>query len=221
MTDERDLVIVVPMLGRPHRVQPLLESIRSATPAARVLFVLSPGDTKVAHAVEAVSAEVVTVPFRPVGDYARKINAGYRYTTEPLVFLAADDLRFHPGWCEAACAKLDAGIGVVGTNDLGSPRVLRGEHSTHSLVTRDYADRYGTIDQPGAILHEGYAHEWVDDELVETAKHRRAWAFAPDAKVEHLHPNWSKGVPDQLYAQQQARMRYGRPIYQRRRKLWT
>lgn len=219
--DAADLVILVPMLGRPHRVRPLLGSIEEATPGARVLWLLSEGDHKVRQAVGEVGGEILSLPFRPVGDYAHKINTGYRHTTEPLMFLAADDLRFHPGWFQAACAKLTPGISVVGTNDLGSPRVVRGEHSTHSMVTREYADRYGTIDQPGAILHEGYAHEFVDDEFVETAKYRRAWAFAVDAKVEHLHPNWGKTSPDRLYAQQQARMRYGRPIYQRRRKLWT
>lgn len=219
--DAADLVILVPMLGRPHRVRPLLTSIVETTPGARVLWLLSDGDRKVHRAVREVGGEILSLPFRPVGDYAVKINSGYRHTTEPLMFLGADDLKFHPGWYEAACAHLRPGIGVVGTNDLGSPRVVRGEHATHSLVTREYTDRYGTIDQPGAILHEAYAHEWVDDEFVETAKHRGAWAFAADAHVEHLHPNWGKNSEDRLYAQQQARMRYGRPIYERRRKLWT
>jgi hypothetical protein len=216
-----DLAIVVPMLGRAHRVEPLLESIHS-TCDARVLFALSPGDRAVQRAVARAGAESIVVPRRPIGDYARKINVGYRATTEPLIFLGADDLLFHTGWFGAATAQLRPGIGVVGTNDLGSPRVMRGDHSTHSLVTRDYADRYGTIDRPGEILHEGYVHEWVDDELVGTAKARRAWAFAHDARVEHLHPNWHPEVPiDRLYAAQRFRLRAGRPLYQRRQRLWT
>lgn len=216
------LVIVVPMLGRPHRVAPLLESIEATTPTARVLFALSPDDAAVAAEVRQAGRPYITVPYQPTGDYARKINAGYRHSTEPLIFLGADDLKFHPGWFEAATAKLDPGIGVVGTNDLGSPRVMRGEHATHSLVTREYADRLGVIDQPAQILFEGYAHEFVDDELVGTAKHRRAWAVAPDSHVEHLHPNWRRDVPvDALYAQQQQRMRQSRPLYLQRRRLWT
>ena len=34
-------------------------------------------------------------------------------TDEPLIFQGADDLRFYPGWLEAAKAKLAPGIGVV------------------------------------------------------------------------------------------------------------
>jgi hypothetical protein len=207
------------MLGRPHRVAPLLTSIR-ATCDARVMFCLSPLDLEVAAAVEAAGEEHILVPRQRLGDYARKINAGYRTTDEELLFLAADDLLFHPGWLEAAVAQLKPGIGVVGTNDLGSPRVMAGEHATHSLVTREYADRFGLIDKRGAVLFEGYHHEWVDDELVGTAKGRSAWAFATDAHVEHLHPNWGKGEMDSLYAQQRQRMRASATLYRRRSRLW-
>ncbi len=215
-----DLVIIVPMLGRAHRVEPLLESIH-ATCQARVLFAVSPGDTAVHQAIDRAGAQRVTVRRHAVGDYARKVNTGYRSTTEALIFTGADDLLFHPGWFEAATAQLTAGIGVVGTNDLGSPRVMRGEHATHSLVTRDYVERFGTIDQPGLVLHEGYIHEFVDDELVGTAKSRGAWAFAADAHVEHLHPNWGKAPTDPTYDAQRTRMRLGRSLYQRRQPLWT
>jgi hypothetical protein len=46
---------------------------------------------------------------------------------------------------------------------------MAGRHSTHSLVTRDYVERFGTIDEAGVVLHEGYPHEFVDDEFVQTA----------------------------------------------------
>lgn len=215
-----DLVILVPMLGRPHRVAPLLESIRE-TCDARVLFCLTPGDAAVLRAVEAAGGQCIMVAQKPAGDYARKINQGYQFTTQPHIFCGADDLRFHPGWYEAAVAEMRDGIGVVGTNDLGSPRVIAGEHSTHSLVARWYADQFGTIDQPGEIMHEGYQHEWVDDELVGTAMARGAWAFASGSKVEHLHPNWGKAPSDRQYAQQRTRMRQGATLYRKRRRLWT
>jgi hypothetical protein len=217
-----DLVIVVPMLGRAHRVVPLLESIDSTVPQARVLFALSPHDREVRRAVTTVGRQHITVPFQPCGDYARKINTGFRHTHEPLIFLAADDLLFHPGWFEAALAQLKPGVGVVGTNDLGSPRVVAGEHSTHSLVARDYINEYGgTADQPGEVLHEGYIHEWCDDELVGVAQARNAWAFAAGSHVEHLHPCWGKASTDPLYRQQQARMRRSRGLFKQRSRMWT
>lgn len=215
-----DLAILVPMLGRAHRVAPLLASIAEATPDAYVLFLLSPDDTAVRREVTRHHRQFLTVARRPTGDYARKINAGYRATSHPYLFTAADDLKFHPGWFESAVAAMTDGVGVVGTNDLGSPRVMAGEHSTHSLVARWYAD-LGTIDEPGKIYHEGYVHEYVDDELVGTAKRRGMWAFAVDAHVEHLHPDWGKAPGDRMYANQRARMRASRATYLKRRSLWT
>jgi hypothetical protein len=216
------------MLGRPHHVGPLLASLTETAPQARVVFAVTPTDTAVQSAIWAAGygGDMVKVEWKPRGDYARKINTVYRETTEPYIFCGASDLRFHPGWWQAAVACLADGIGVVGTNDLGSPRVMRGQHSTHSLVTRDYADRFGLIDQPGTVLCEAYVHEFVDDELVETAKRRGAWAFAADSLVEHLHPDWNKQIPggpriDRTYAAQRARMRAGRPIYAIRSRLWA
>lgn len=217
------VLVIVPVLRRPHRAVLVAESLAKATPQPhRLLFVASPGDTAEHEAVRATGADLLVIDEPPMpGDYARKVNAAYRSSTEPLLFLGADDLEFHPGWLKAAVWKLTNGIGVVGTNDLGNPRVMAGLHATHSLVTRRYADDFGTIDRPGEILHEGYHHEYVDDELVGTAKRRGAWAFAAESIVEHLHPHWAKAPTDPLYAAQAQRMRASRELFQRRRRLWT
>lgn len=210
------LVILVPVLARPHRVEGLLDSIRSATTSCevRVLFLTDPGDQAERDAVRAAAA-----PELPCGgSYAQKINAGISATTEALIFLGADDLRFHPGWFEAAIAKVRGTIGVVGTNDLGNERVIRGEHATHSLVARSYT-RQGAIDGP-ALLHEGYRHNFCDQEFVETARHRRAFAFASDSHVEHLHPHWGKADDDPTYAKGQVTFRLDRKTYHARRQLW-
>jgi hypothetical protein len=98
---------------------------------------------------------------------------------------------------------------------------MAGDHSTHSLVTREYVDKFGTIDEPGVVLHEGYHHEFVDDEFVQTAMFRGMWAFAEDSHVEHLHPNWNKAPSDRLYRMQRRRMRLGKRVYAERKHLWT
>lgn len=208
------------MLGRPHRVRPLLDSIEAATPEASVLFLLTGGDTTVRKTIEATGRRFVESQYRTVGDYATKINRGVGETDEPLLFTGADDLLFHPGWFASALAALHPGVGVVGTNDLGNPRVTSGDHATHFLVTREYT-KLGTIDQRGMLMCPLYPHEFVDDEFVGTAKHRCAWAMALDSHVEHLHPNWGKAKTDALYQQQPARMRRGQAIYRRRLRLWA
>lgn len=212
-----DLVVLVPVLRRPHRVKPLLDSIRATTPGdPRVLFIADPTDFEEQRAIHDEGGELLLID----GNYAKKINAGVRVTNEPLIFLGADDLNFHAGWLEAAVAELQGDFGVIGTNDLCNRRVMDGEHSTHSLVARWYT-ALGTIDDPSRLLHEGYPHEFVDDEFVETAKRRGAYAHAHDSLVEHLHPMVGKAPMDELYAGQRHRMRSGRRIFHSRRPLWT
>lgn len=212
-----ELAILVPVLRRPQNVRPLLRSIRKATPKPyRVLFIPDPEDWDELEALKRAKAEYLSVS----GNYAKKINAAIEHTIEPLVFLGADDIHFHPGWFEAAKAKLSDKIGVVGTQDLCNARVIRGEHSTHFLMARWYAD-LGTIDSQEGPLFEGYPHEYVDNELVETAKFRNAWAFANESIVEHLHPDAGKAPMDDLYAQRRPRMRRGFRVFKSRRRLWT
>lgn len=214
-----DLAILVPVLHRPHRVEPLLESIEANTTGHRVVFLATPGDNAEHDAIAAAGAEMILVDWRSRGDYARKINTAVRLTGEPYVFLGADDLRFHRGWFDRAAERMQTGVGVVGTNDLCNPRVMRGEHATHCLVARWYTQQ-GTVDDATKVLHEGYPHEFVDDEFVGTARKRDAFAFARDSVVEHLHPMAGKSPMDALYEGQKRRMRTGRPIFERRRRLW-
>ena len=109
------------------------------------------------------------------------------------------------------------------TNTGGSPG--GGFHpraaATHFLVTRSYVEQFGTIDEPGKFFHEGYPHEWVDDEAIGTAQYRKAYAYADDSIVEHMHPAWGKADWDDTYRRMGQRMRDGQTLFNRRRSLWT
>lgn len=216
-----DLVVLIPVLGRPHHIEPMLESLYKTTKSVTPLFLTSEFDIEPRDEIKRLGERFVDVRHRTKGDYARKINAGYKLSKEPLIFLGATDIKFHPKWFENAQRKLNKKVQVVGTNDLGNPFVMAGEHSTHTLVTRSYIDHYGTIDEPDKILHEGYIHEWVDNEFVGTAKHRKAWAMAMDSIVEHLHPIWGKGRWDAGYRETDKRVRRGSRYYKTRSVLWT
>lgn len=215
-----ELVILTPVLRRPQNVAPLLRSIGKATTRPyRVLFIADPDDRAEIAAIEPHVGAGVTLLLQ-AGNYARKINRGVEESDEPLIFTGADDLNFWPDWLEAAQAKLTEGIGVVGTLDLCNGRVTRGIHSTHSLVTRSYAE-LGTIDDSSRMLHEAYPHEFVDDEFIATAIYRQAFAHAHESVVEHLHPWVDKAPYDELYNAIRGRMRVGRRIFRAREHLWN
>lgn len=216
--------ILVPVLDRPHNAQPLVDSIRQSTLAEhQIVFLCSPGDQKEAAACMATGADVDIVGFENgPGDWAKKINHGFTVTQSEFCLLGADDLRFHPGWDDEALKVADStNAGVVGTNDLGNRTVMRGLHSTHPLVRRSYVEEHGTIDEPGKCLHEGYAHQWVDNELIVTAQMRGQWAFAKDSHVEHMHPFWKKGKMDSTYEKALSTSREDHAHFRSRQALWS
>jgi hypothetical protein len=206
--------VIVPVLGRPQNAAPFMESLKSSgADVATVYAVYTIGDDETARAWLDAGAEIVNgavedmIEGRPLGNqdtwahtFAEKVNLGYRETTEPWLFLVGDDVRFHPGWLDHAQAAAGDRFHVVGTNDLGNPRVLAGEHATHLLIRRKYADGWGVSwDGPGVVAHEGYRHWYVDDEIVTAAKARGVWAPCLDAVVEHLHPFFGKAATDEVY----------------------
>lgn len=213
--------IIVPVYRRPHRAAPLVESaLAASTVDVEVMFVCTARDRAEVAACRATGARVeVLYGPRAHGDYARKINHGVRVTDSPYMFQGADDLAFTPGWDERVLAvAARPGAGIVGTVDLGNSRTRGARHSTHSLITRDYAI-LGTIDDPFVTLHEGYRHNFVDDELIGTARHRDAYQPS-NAVVEHLHPNWHKAPRDRVYDLGEEGFSIDRDLFNVRRLLW-
>lgn len=195
------VAVIVPVLTRPDNVEPLTRSLRASTGLARPYFVVDHDDTTELAAVIAAGADVITYTGDKPGTFAQKVNEAYRCTTEPWLFLCGDDVQFRPGWLDHAqqVAALYDGQ-VIGTNDLGNPRVMAGEHATHLLVRRSYVDELGASwDGPGIVAHEGYRHWFVDDEIVTAAKQRGVWQMALGSIVEHMHPAWGKGAMDDVY----------------------
>lgn len=228
-----DLTVVVPVWKRSVNLPRMLQSVVETVPDAQVVLVRSRHDADLEHLsnVPQISwlgdVHVITVdgPGGTRGDYSRKINAGYRWSERPLIFTGADDIEFTPGWYRAARRMMwEDGradpYGVVGTNDACNPRTFTGEHSTHTLVARWYADLGCSVDQRGSIYHEGYWHEYCDDELVQTAKMRGAYAHALDAIVTHHHPNIGAAPDDETYQRGRTKTRHSRNLYRQRAKLW-
>ena len=107
--------------------------------------------------------------------------------------------------------------GVVGTQDTHNPLVKRGLQSTHSLVRREYVQEFGgTYDNTGAIYSEAYDHQYIDIELVETAKLRQRWAFSKRSVVEHKHPHWGSAPSDETYVKAMRQTTQDRRLFQQR-----
>lgn len=204
------VAILIPTYGRVDRLPAVVEN--ASHPAATVYLLMEPSE-----ACDIPGATTIT---RPEGfdNYAVACNHAYRITDEPYLFAGADDLNFHPGWLEQAMIRATAGALVVGTNDLGHPEVLAGEHSTHYLASRRYMDERGGLydEGPGSFMPEIYDHNWTDREFVEVAKLRGAWVPCLEAVVEHMHVAWGKAAMDATYNKSFREVDQDRVIYERR-----
>ena len=142
---------------------------------------------------------------------------------------------FHHGWYAAARDVMDnppligrygeqigvcGSYGVVGTRDLCNPRTVTGAHSTHSLVARWYADVGGPIDQEHAIYHEGYVHEYCDDELIQVAMKRGEYAHSFGPPVEHVHMLLDPSLDDDVYRHGRTGTRRSRKHFILRSRMW-
>ena len=126
---------------------------------------------------------------------------------------------FKQGWAEPIL-KLAKDFGFVGTNDLHNPDVLRGTHATHYLITREYAE-LGSIDDPDAVLYEGYIHNYTDTEAVATAKFRGQWTPCLESVIEHLHWVWGLAIQDATYQKGTTTVSQDEQTFNSRARLWT
>lgn len=221
------VAVLVPVLGRPHRVEPLLASLRASQRDIPLepLFLASQGDT-----AELAALEAAGVPYEIVGraadshQYPVKMNHGYRLACDrgaDWVFTGADDLAFDAGWADEAVAVAAAtGACVIGTDDKANVRVRAGKHSTHTLFSAEYRE-CGTVDEDDKLFCEKYHHWWCDDEAVQTAMYRGTFAFASHAVVRHLHPIYSDTPDDATYRKGQATMAEDKATYDVRCWMWN
>lgn len=193
-----------------------MDSIEATTPGSYVVhFICDDDDREEIAAIEDDGRGSIGITD---GGYAKKVNRAIGGTTDDLIFVGADDLEFQPGWFQAASELLSAQIQVVGVNDL-LPRSR--VHATHFLMTRSYAE-LPMLDGEVGPLCEEYDHSYVDDELIATASHRRAYAYASHSHVKHLHPDNGSAEMDETYRKGRARMHLDRRIFrQRSKQLWT
>jgi hypothetical protein len=213
---------LVPVLGRPQNLGSLYRSFRDTSgPMDEMHFLVSPGAHEDLEAALQTGAQTHIVDWAPgPGDYARKMNYGYKISERPFLFLGATDIEFRAGWMEAALRKAERAC-VVATNDLANAQVRRGQFGTHCLVRRAYVKEQGaSYGGPGTFLHTGYDHNFVDRELCGMATARGVYAFARDSHVPHRHPLWKTAEWDETYRKGLKRFQRDRALFLQRASLW-
>jgi glycosyltransferase involved in cell wall biosynthesis len=213
--------ILIPTWGRAGRMQRISDQIHRDTVADhRIMWIVEDDDHDSMGAVPDGDVQVINARSR---NYAGAINTAFLLSRAEQVFLAADDVVFHPGWDLAALACVDGWFHVIGSNDLLHPGVAAGMHATHYLVDREYVSLFGSgvidSDEP-ILLFEGYSHNYTDTEFIGTAKARCRFRPCLDSVVEHRHLVNQKAADDATYTKNQARFAEDTVLYDSRRPLW-
>lgn len=210
------VAILIPVLDRPTRIEPLLANIAATTPEPHEVIFATSDDATINECNRLGAWQYIDD-----GDtWPNRINRLFHATDDPYVFLCADDVLFHDGWLpplRAAQDDIDPGAGGVSVpNDLHNPR------GTLALVARAYIDTMsGCVDEAGVVVWPGYAHNWADSELFETAKARSRYRYVPESVVEHLHPCAGKGTEDPTYAKGFETFAADQRRFASRRHLWA
>lgn len=214
--------IIVPVLNRPKNVASLINSFINNSPLdkTKMYFVTNVSCQEEINEINKFKELhpeniFILLPEDKIS-WAKRINYGILNTTADWVLCGADDVIFHSGWFEAAEETSKDFVGIIGTNDMGHPNH---GHTTHPIVSREYVNNFGTIDEKGKFCHEGYIHNYVDVEFVTTAHKRSRFKRSNDCKIEHMHPAWNKGIDDDVYQVGQKSLNQDRALWIRREQI--
>lgn len=208
-----EIAVLIPTLGRPEKLAPLLENLAEVTAHPhRVYFVVEMTDAETRSALRHVHGTTHNVILGQFGSCAAAMNAGYRESTEPYLFTANDDLRFEPGW-DIEALKIPAPI--VGTND------GHGRMTCFAMVNRAFVRVNGAVfDDPDALYHE-YTSQYCDTELADYAKARGQWGEAPLSVTTHLHHEFGDADPNHPnYVKARETCAADHATYERRKAEW-
>jgi len=215
--------IIIPTLKRPGNVLVVTDDIRRYTPrrSYRITFVTDEDDAKTNEVIQTLVAGLDVNRIVRSGTFPKKINTAVAVTEGDWVLCCGDDVKFKPGWYEATVEATKLDKAVIGTNDK-TPRTRNRDHATAQLVRRDYIEHPGAAwREPGHVFHEGYHHQYADNELCNLAWKRGEWHFADDIVIEHPHPVWGTREWDEVYRLGQSNGLRDKRLFRQRHRLWA
>ena len=195
--------ILVPSLGRPHRVETVVHNIDRSTPQDHLQIWCAHGQEYRETFLDLGFTELLeagTIPGEEehrlfLDDSVNNPDEDYRYVTRNnmlaraakflganAIFFGQDDVLFAPGWLPEAQSVMEyEGKEVVLVNDLHNPG------GTAALMLTSYMDK-AVFDSPGDVFYSKYRHNFANNEQHFTALMRNAIARAERSVVEHLNP---------------------------------
>lgn len=172
--------ILIPSLNRPQRLRQTISYLHANTAEPhRLLFCVSDIESKVI--LSELGEWYLDDSDDPDRRYVTRMNKLVRHIDDAdAVFFGSDDVIHHPGWLTEAWKVLEDFSCVV-VNDGHNP------NGTQALMRAGFLP-FAVFDSPGDAFHNGYIHNFADNEQHFTAFKQGEYARAMESHVEHLHP---------------------------------
>lgn len=177
-------VILLPSLGRPHRLEEAAQNIHLNTDLDHsILWCV--GGIASKEVLDEMGEVYVDDTEDPDKRYVTRMNKLIHHEVVQkarTVFFGSDDVLHHDGWLRYGLIQMQAmQKAVVVVNDLHNP------NGTQAIVRTDYLPLL-CFDDPMAAFHHGYDHNYADTEQFTTAQKYQQFTRSMDSIVEHLHP---------------------------------
>lgn len=213
--------IYCPTLSRPQKMRQLVDNLQATTRSPFQLYWgVEPDDRESILAAKDTGYPVIINEGKP--SYSDALQTIYEQTDEPIFLWANDDFHFLDGWDIVPLEMMEKheDIGVLGLYD-GNPKT---SFTSISLIRRKYIEEQsGVVDMPNRVLYP-YKHNYVDNELTETAQHRGVWDRCETPCIEHQHPSfkWLGDFPsDATYEKNLKTFGQDSETFNNRRHLWS
>lgn len=177
-------VILLPSLGRPHRLEDAARNIHLNTDLDHsILWCV--GGIQSKTVLDDLGETYIDDTDDPDKRYVTRMNKLIRHDVVQRarsVFFGSDDVVHHDGWLREGLAQMEEQRkAVMVVNDLHNP------NGTQALVRTDYFPML-VFDDPTVAFHPGYDHNYADTEQFATAMKYGQHGRAMESIVEHLHP---------------------------------
>lgn len=218
------VAVLVPTTGRAKQARERLTAlVDQPLPAGVDLLVVAAipvhDDATLAALVDINGLYLVSRPSRSsaVEGWSIASLAARRLSPPPDWYvLGADDIVWVEGWlAEALRVATLTGAHVIGFSDGGHTDLT--QYAPHYMVSRQWLDEQ----MNGCIAPLAYQSWWFDREVCERAQSLGVYAPAPDAVLDHHHPDWGKAELDDTYRDALRLHDADRTVYLARQKEWA
>lgn len=168
--------VLLPTTGRPDRAEACIRNLRDTAPDVEIVCAVDCDPESATRLAPLVDKLLVANFYRGNAVW----NDCLREATGELIVFAADDLKWHDGWLEAALAAHEEHPeSLIGFNDGHWGEEL----STHYLMPRNFiCEVLG-----GVVAWAHYKHSFNDAEVNDRARAADRYFWCKEARVTHEH----------------------------------